>query len=87
MGVEIIYFIRPDIINEIGKLFGVGKVAVMEKKPCALHVRVWVDVVYPSCVECACPSDKSVEDADNRIEVHARQALPLQFRVGVFQTS
>jgi hypothetical protein len=60
LGGQIVYFIRFDVVDQMGKLPGIGKVSVMQEKPYATDMRVGIDMIYSAGIEGAGAADQSV---------------------------
>jgi hypothetical protein len=56
-----VYFVRFDIINDIGYLLGIREVPIVERKVSIRPVRICIDMVDPFGIESACPPDNAVD--------------------------
>ena len=49
------------VVDQVGKLFVVGKVPIVEEQPCSGVVEILIDVVDSIGAEGACPLDQPVD--------------------------
>ena len=61
LGAQVVNLIRPDLLEEVGKLSGNGEVAVVEVDPRLRVMEILVEVVDPFRVEGAGPADEAVD--------------------------
>jgi len=60
LGPEVIDLIGSNVIDKMGDLFIIGKVAIVEKKACACIVGVSIDMVETGGIDGRCPPDDSM---------------------------
>lgn len=62
LGGQIVYFIRPDLLNDTYQIGRIGQVAIVKYKSPVRVMGVFVKMIHPIRVEQRCPSLDAMDD-------------------------
>jgi len=57
LGAEVVDLIGFDVVDKMGDLLIIGKVAIMEEEACTGIMGVSIDMIDPGSIEGRCPPD------------------------------